>query len=44
VRRHDGAYRWEQILRAVGLDPLPALAARKERLEARAKEVETCSV
>ena len=44
LRRHDGAYRWEQILRAVGLDPLPALAARKERLEARAKEVETCSV
>lgn len=43
LRRHDGAYRWEQILRAVGLEPLPALAARKERLEARAKEVETCS-
>jgi hypothetical protein len=43
LRHHDGVYRWEQILRAVGLDPLPALAARKERLEARAKDVEKCS-
>jgi glycosyltransferase involved in cell wall biosynthesis len=42
LRRHDGVYRWEQILRAVGLEPLPALGDRKERLERRAKEVETC--
>lgn len=42
LRRHDGVYRWEQILGTVGLEPLPALADRKERLERRAKEVETC--
>lgn len=42
LRLHDGVHRWEQILRAVGLEPLPALAARKELLELRAKEVETC--
>lgn len=42
LRHHDGVYRWEQILRAVDLEPLPALADRKEVLERRAKEVETC--
>lgn len=32
LRRHDGVYRWEQILRAAELEPLPALTARKEQL------------
>lgn len=40
LRRHDGVYRWEQILRTVGLDPLPGLDARKQRLEELAKGVE----
>jgi hypothetical protein len=30
--RHDWAYRWEAILKTVGLDPLPRLNARKEQL------------
>jgi len=30
--RHDWVYRWETILRAVGLEPLPRIAARKTRL------------
>jgi hypothetical protein len=30
--RHDWAYRWESILQAVGLEPLPQLANRKQRL------------
>jgi hypothetical protein len=38
--RHDGVYRWEQILRAVGLEPLPALYERKRRLEQRAKSIQ----
>ena len=33
LRRHDASLRWEQILRACGLEPLPALAARKQQLE-----------
>lgn len=31
--RHDWAYRWEEILKAAGLDPLPRLASRKEKLQ-----------
>jgi hypothetical protein len=31
--RHDWAYRWEAILNAVGLQPTPQLAQRKERLK-----------
>jgi hypothetical protein len=34
--KHDWAYRWEHILAAVGLSPLPQLAARKARLAAKA--------
>ena len=30
--RHDWAYRWEAILQATGLAPMPELSARKERL------------
>lgn len=33
LRRHDWVYRWEAILRAVGLDPMPELFERKERLQ-----------
>ena len=40
LRLHDGVHRWEQILRAAGLAPLPALAARKKRLEERANSIE----
>jgi len=40
LRLHDGAHRWEQVLRAAGLEPLPALQARKQRLEERAKSIE----
>ncbi|MBM4337608.1 MAG: glycosyltransferase family 1 protein [Deltaproteobacteria bacterium] len=39
LRRHDGVYRWEQILRAAGLEPMPALAARKAALEQRARAI-----
>ncbi|WP_315779880.1 MULTISPECIES: glycosyltransferase [unclassified Bradyrhizobium] len=35
--RHDWVYRWETILDAVGLQPLPALAVRKDRLKALAE-------
>jgi hypothetical protein len=31
--RHDWVYRWESILRAVGLAPMSGLFARKERLQ-----------
>lgn len=33
LKMHDFAYRWEEILQTAGLDPLPALAERKERLQ-----------
>lgn len=32
LMRHDWVYRWETILEAAGLRPLPGLAARKQRL------------
>ena len=35
--RHDWVYRWEAILRAIGLDPMPDLFARKERLQQLAR-------
>jgi len=41
MRRHDGVYRWERILRAVGLEPLPALSARKQQLDRLASEIES---
>ncbi len=40
LRRHDSVYRWEQILRAAGLEPLPQLQERKRMLERRAAEIE----
>ncbi|NPV25599.1 glycosyltransferase [Bradyrhizobium aeschynomenes] len=35
--RHDWVYRWETILDAVRLQPLPGLAVRKDRLKALAE-------
>jgi glycosyltransferase involved in cell wall biosynthesis len=32
LQRHDWANRWQQILDLLGLEPLPALGARRERL------------
>ena len=32
LTRHDWAYRWEAILKNAGLEPMPALSQRKERL------------
>ena len=37
--RHDWAYRWEGILKAVGLEPMPQLAQRKELLHNLAEEI-----
>jgi hypothetical protein len=37
--RHDWAYRWEQILHSIDLQPTPALAARKATLQALAASV-----
>ena len=37
--RHDWVYRWEAILKAVDLDPLPQLEARKELLQSLAGRV-----
>jgi hypothetical protein len=35
--RHDWAYRWEAVLRSVGLTPMPQLAERKRRLQSLAQ-------
>ncbi|RIL07666.1 MAG: hypothetical protein DCC71_02130 [Proteobacteria bacterium] len=40
LRRHDGAYRWREVLAAVGLEPLPALSERVRELELRADSIE----
>lgn len=37
LTRHDWAYRWETILRRVGLESTPGLSARKARLSALAE-------
>ena len=37
---HDWAYRWESILKVAGLEPLPALIDRKQRLASRAAMVQ----
>jgi Glycosyl transferases group 1 len=37
--RHDWVYRWEAILRAAGLEPMPALLQRKEHLRNLAEAV-----
>jgi hypothetical protein len=34
--RHDWVYRWEQILKSVGMQPLPQLLERKQRLQQQA--------
>ena len=39
LKRHDWVYRWEEVLRIVGLTPLPALLQRKERLGVMAESV-----
>lgn len=39
--RHDWLYRWESILKAVGLDPLPQFVHRKEQLQALAAKLST---
>ncbi len=31
--RHDWVYRWEMVLKAIGLEPLPKLQERKEHLQ-----------
>jgi len=38
--RHDWVYRWEVLLKTVGLDPLPELLDRKRRLDNLARTVE----
>lgn len=43
LKRHDWAYRWEAILRRVGLEPAPGLSARKIRLSALADDVMSSS-
>ena len=37
--RHDWAYRWENVLSVAGLEPRPALGARKDRLKALANGI-----
>jgi len=37
--RHDWAYRWEQILNSVGIEPTPALAARRATLQKLAHSI-----
>lgn len=38
--RHDWAYRWEALLKLAGIDPLPGLLKRKEKLKELAAVVE----
>ena len=40
LRRHDSGHRWATILETVGLEPLPALGARRARLAALADLVQ----
>ena len=39
LMRHDWVYRWEAILKTVGLEPMPAVSERKERLRELAEAV-----
>jgi hypothetical protein len=32
LMRHDWGYRWEAVLKTVGLEPMPGVLRRKERL------------
>lgn len=36
--RHDWVHRWETVLKTAGLDPMPGLLARKQRLQHLVKE------
>lgn len=40
LRRHDWSYRWEDVLRRVGMEPLVALKERHRKLAAMAEEIE----
>jgi len=40
LAHHDWAFRWENVLKRVGLDPLPALARRKQQLAERSALVQ----
>ncbi len=39
LMRHDWAYRWEAVLKIAGLEPMPELFQRKERLRSLAETV-----
>lgn len=39
LTRHDWVYRWETVLATAGLQPLPGLLERKERLKTLASDV-----
>jgi hypothetical protein len=39
LKRHDWAYRWERILETVGLQPMPKMQERKDRLRRLAEVV-----
>lgn len=39
LMRHDWVYRWEAVLKTVGLEPMPELLQRKERLKNLAEAV-----
>ena len=41
LTRHDWVYRWEEVLRILGMAPLPDLLRRKERLGVMADAVST---
>ena len=39
LMRHDWVYRWEAVLKIVGLEPMPELSQRKERLRSLAETI-----
>jgi hypothetical protein len=41
LRQHDWVYRWEEVLKIAGLEPLTGLNERKERLQHLSKKIET---
>jgi hypothetical protein len=40
LRHHDWAYRWEEILRIVGMEPMPMLSQRQQRLKNLAETIQ----
>ena len=42
LMRHDWAYRWEAILDAAGLEPMPGMLERKDRLRRLAEAASRC--